>query len=180
MSIAPLDLDFLRTRAGSRRTGTILLGIGVVLTLIVAGRYADFKEERARWEDKVSDTRKLARRALPGLSASEVPSAELQAELRRANAVLDQLSLRWDRLFEDVESAVDANVALLGLQPDARGRVVTVEGEARHLDGLLAFLSRLESTRSLERVHLVSHEIRGNNPQRPLAFKVLAQWVSTP
>ena len=177
MKPAALGLEFARVPAVGRVPGTVLAGIGLAAALLLAGQFDELRQERDRWESRVSDTRRLARRALPQLSPGEAPRPEVLAELRWANGVLDQLSIAWNALFADVEGAVGGDIALLGLQPDARGRSVLVEGEARHLPGLLTFVARLEAAPSLERVHLVSHEVRASDPRRPVAFRIQATWT---
>jgi Tfp pilus assembly protein PilN len=172
-----LSLDFARSRAQAGTLATVVAAAGAVAALLVAGAWLDARQEQARWESRLEDTRRLAGRALPRLAPEAAASPQLQAELQAANAVLDQMSLGWGGLLDDVEAAVGADVALLALQPDARGRSVTIEGEARQMAALLELLTRLEATGSLEQVHLVQHETRVADPRRPVAFKIQARWT---
>lgn len=172
-----LHLDFERPAGQRRPWGTILLAIGALLATWVVLEYGDASEELARWEEKLSDTRRLAKRSLPSFALEEAPTAALAQELKDANVVLDRLALPWDGLFADIEAAVVPDVALLGVQPDTRGRLVNVEGEARDLKALLTFLARLEGAPGLVDAHLTRHEIRQNDPNRPLAFTIQAKWT---
>ncbi|MBI1397106.1 MAG: hypothetical protein GC151_14110 [Betaproteobacteria bacterium] len=178
MSARTLRMDFSRPRSSGRLLGSILLVAGIATGALLYGEYADLQAERARWADRLADTQRLARRALPSLAAEEAPSREVALEIGRANEVLDQLNLGWDRLFGDIESAVTPDVAMLGIQPNPRARSVTIDGEAKDLNGLLTFLARLEGTSSMDRVFLASHEVRTSDPQRPIDFKIQATWTS--
>lgn len=173
-----LDMDFATPQVRGRQFGTLLVVAGLVLAAVVYGRYAEVREDHDRWEARLSDTQRLARRALPGLVPEAAPSRELAQELRRANQVLDDLTLDWDGLFVDVESAVSADVALLGMQPKAGSGVVLIDGEARDWNALLTFLARLEATPRLSKAHLLTHEVRRTDPQQPVGFKVQATWTS--
>jgi hypothetical protein len=176
MTAPALQMNFASAPRRGKTVGTVLVGIAALLALLVAGEYEDTQTELARWQGKLDDTRRLAKRALPSLATEEAPSREVELELRRANVVLDQLSLAWDALFGDVEAAVTPDIALLAIQPDARNRTVVLDGEARNLNALLTLLARLEATGSLQGAHLLTHEIRTADPQRPMAFKVQATW----
>jgi len=172
-----LHLDFEHAPGRNLPWSTILLALGAVLATWVVLEYGSVSDELKRWEDKLSDTRRLAKRSLPSFATEEAPTAELAQELKAANAVLDQLSLPWDAVFADVEAAVIPDIALLGVQPDPRARLVNLEGEARDLTALLTFLARLEAAPALGEVHLKRHEIRLSDPNHPLAFTIQARWT---
>ena len=175
MTARTLNFDFERPVA-ARPWGTILLALGALVSVWVLVEYGDVADEVRRWEGKLEDTKRLARRSLPNFAVEDAPSAEQAQELKSANAVLDQLAAPWDNLFADIEGAAIADVALLGVQPDPRGRVVNLEGEARDLKALLTFLARLETAPALTDAHLTRHEIRQNDPNRPLVFTIRARW----
>lgn len=177
MALRTLQLDFQRPSGDRRAWGTVLLVIGALLGGWAWLEYDAARDELTRWEDKLSDTRRLARRSLPSFAVEDAPSATVAQELKDANLILDRLALPWDGLFADIEASVVPDVALLGIQPDARGHLVTLEGEARDLKALLTFLARLEAAPGLVDAHLTRHEIRQNDPNRPLAFTLQARWT---
>lgn len=175
MAARSLHFDFERPRT-ARPWGTILLAVGALLTTWALLDYGEVSDEIRRWDGKLADTKRLARRSLPSFAVEGAPSAGEAQALKAANIVLDQLAAPWDRLFADLEAASIPDVALLGVQPDPRTRVVNLEGEARDLKALLTFLARLEATPGLTDAHLTRHEIRANDPNRPLVFVIRAQW----
>lgn len=177
MALPGLDIDFVRTAAARSPVATLLLGIGALAALWVMAELADVRDEAARWESKLSDTKRMARRTLPSLAADDAPSRETALELKAANEVLDQLTLPWDALFADIEAAVTPDVALLAVQPDARNRVVVIAGEGRDLNAVLTFLARLDASAVLADTHLLSHEIKVDDRNRPMAFTIQARWT---
>jgi hypothetical protein len=180
MAARALHLDFIRPAPASRLVGTVLLAAGVLLVAWVLGEARALQEERDRWQVKREDTYRLAKRALPSLASPGTPSRETTEALKGANQILDQLTLPWDRLFRDLESAVVPDVAMLGIQPDPAKRRVTIAGEARNLAGLLTYLARLDATPELGDAHLTQHEVRINDPRRPIAFTIEARWMPRP
>lgn len=175
MATRTFHFDFERPVA-ARPWGTLLLALGALALTWVLLEYGEVSDEIRRWDGKLTDTKRLARRSLPSFAVEEAPTADEAQDLKAANLVLDQLALPWDALFADIETASIPDVALLGAQPDPRGRFVNLEGEARDLKALLTFLARLDATPGLTDAHLTRHEIRGNDPNRPLTFSVRARW----
>lgn len=175
MAARTLHFDFERPLP-ARPWGTILLALGAFVSAWALVEYGDVSAEIRRWEGKLADTKRLARRSLANFAVEEAPSAGEAQDLKSANLVLDQLAAPWDNLFADIEAATIPDVALLAVQPDPRGHFVNLEGEARDLKALLTFLARLETAPGLTDAHLTRHEIRANDPNRPLAFSVRARW----
>lgn len=159
-----LDLDLVPSRGPV--WGWILLGLAVVAV-------ADLG---ASWKSASTQAQAWAVRASPAEAAEE--GGESPEALRDAERVARSLTLPWDDLFRDVEESSDERVALLALQPDAGKREVAIAGEAKDYEALLAFVARLDRREGLRHVHLVRHEMREDDPQRPLAFTLLAGWES--
>lgn len=103
----------------------------------------------------------------------------LQRDVRFAEQVVQRLSLPWDELFAAIESASGDRIALLGVEPDSQRGEVRLTGEAADYKALLAYLGRLSQPGRLSGVHLVRHEIKADDPQRPLTFIVAAGWRTT-
>lgn len=159
-----LDLDLLPSRGPV--WGWLLLGLAV----------AAVADLGASWKSAEDEAQARTVRARPEVAAKgdrESPEA-----LRDAERVARSLTLPWDDLFRNVEEASDERVALLALQPDAGKREVAIAGEAKDYESLLAFVARLDRREGLRHVHLVRHEMREDDPQRPLAFTLVAGWES--
>jgi hypothetical protein len=100
----------------------------------------------------------------------------VREQIKKANAVLQVMNVPWGELFAAIESAENADVALLAVQPDARNSTVLIGGEARNLPAIFAYMQRLERTQRLRGAMLLSHEVKDKEPGQPVAFTLSAMW----
>lgn len=165
-----LDLDFARTRATP--AGWVLLGLATFVAVDTGMSYRQLASQVAAVE---------ARLDRHGGHGSRLARSEKdETALRDADRVARSLMLPWDSLFRSLEQATDERVALLALQPDARKREISISGEAKDYDAVLAFVTRLDQREGLRDVHLVRHELREDDPQHPMYFSILASWEGRP
>jgi hypothetical protein len=163
-----LDLDLRPTRPASR-AGWIVLGLALVALLDLGATLRQMDGELT-----AAQRGGAARgRAATGLAQGGKAGAEALGE---ADRIARSLTLPWDTLFRSVEEATDDRVALLALQPDPQKRELTISGEAKDYAAILAFVERLDGREALRDVHLVKHEIREDDPQRPTYFNIVASW----
>ena len=111
---------------------------------------------------------------------SPLDAQVLQQEVRQANDILQQLTLPWNALFQVLESTSEKQIALLAVQPDAAKHRVRLSGEAKNFDALLAYIARLEQSRVLNHVYLISHEVRTQDAEQPVRFALVANWTVQP
>ena len=166
-----LELDLVRRR--SRWPGWLLAAVGAMMAFDAATTWIGLQSDLAEIERQRSA--RFARAAAP-----EPMSEEMRREFEAARKLLLQLSLPWERLFRTIESAVDGDSALLAVEPDADKRTLQVTGEARDYLAVLNFVARLEQDRTLDRVHLLSHEVREDAPEQPTQFTLAATWRPAP
>ncbi|HSO06741.1 MAG TPA: hypothetical protein VLW45_05855 [Pelomicrobium sp.] len=163
-----LELDF---RARPPLWPVVALLAVAAFVLFDAGwRYAELRRELARLERPEADPAGGPRMAAAGPEAG--------AGVRAARNVIADLTLPWNTLFAGLERSLteDRDAALLALQPDTQKGLVNITGEARDYPSVLAFMVRLEAGRTVDGVHLLSHEVRQDDPQRPYVFRLAAQW----
>jgi len=172
-----LHLDFLHPAGPRFQVGAALLALGVVAAILVGWRYYALGRDVAELEERLADVKRLERRDFPRMRVSAGDAKVLAQEVGRANAVLASLTLPWDAMFGELESAASANVGLLAIQPEASGRQVRLVGEARSFEELLAYIGRLEATAGFANVLLATHELKAGGAQRPVAFALTAEWV---
>lgn len=168
-----VDLDFALT-SNSRRLGFSLLVIVVIATAKMLHVHASARHEVELLESRVTQ---FERR--PGGAKEErfaVSDATLR-DIRRANEVIDQITLPWERLFKAVDAAANNKVALLGITPDQKGGTVEVSGECVDLQTLFDYVKRLDQQSTLGRVYLLNHQVNAQDPQRPVRFTVTASWL---
>jgi len=175
--VRPLVLDF-EARGGELRAGRWVLALGVTLALACVARWWEVEDERSGWTLKVNDLQRLTQRKFNRIDERPADAKVLGLEIQRANAILGQMTVPWDDLFRDLESAAGDEVALLSVQPDAASRQVRIGGEAKHAAAMFAYIARLEEHPSLARVFLFTHELKPAGGQLPVAFMLVADWVA--
>ena len=169
-----LDLDFLAPARRARWPGLLLLAVSLALAAGLFDRYREVRHEMVRLETAVGLVSSERRPARP------IPKERLDEEAKNAEFVIRQLALPWASIVETIELAATRDVAILQLQPDAQQRLLRLTAEARHQQAMLEYLRRLTATPALAEVHVVSHQIRIDDPQRPIQFAVQASLRSTP
>ena len=176
MGLPALALDFKYTPRRWR-------WLGIALLIIGAGWVAQAANQARTLTGQIEfAATRLETLTRHGKIKSEQPvdAQALQQEIRQANDILQQLALPWNALFQAVESASENEIALLAIQPDAAKRIVRIGGEAKNLQALLAYITRLEQSHVLNRVYLTSHEIRTQDAEKPVRFTLVADWTVRP
>lgn len=163
----PIDLDFVRRR----RTWPVwlMLALAALISTDVGVGYVQLRGELRDGGRRADDAG-----ALP--VSQEPVSEQTQREQDAARRILQELALPWESLFRSVEAAAGEDVALLSIEPDAGKGLVRITGEARDYLAALNFMVRLDEEKTLTRIHLTSHEIREDAPQRPYGFALAGHW----
>lgn len=170
-----IELDFQR-RSIASPLGWALLAAGLLLAGVLWALQQRIDAQTAR------DAQELARlrpeqggevRQAPLSKADSLAQQASLAEMRRVSAALN---LPWNGLFATLEALPLKDVALLGLTPDARKRLLRISAEARNLEAMLEFHQRLEDSDGLSDVSLLDHEVLVQVAERPIRFNLLATW----
>jgi hypothetical protein len=173
----PIVIDFRRRRPLLGGTGLALLAAGLIAAVYVASVQRGLAEQLRAAEQKMGSLERAGARTKVVRSDD---GAALQLEVRQANEILHQLALPWDSLFQAIESSRAQDVALLAVQPDAVRRMVRLSGEARNLGALLGYIDRLGKSGVLSDVYLLQHELRSQDPDKPVQFALVANWSPRP
>ncbi|HEY7240916.1 MAG TPA: PilN domain-containing protein [Burkholderiales bacterium] len=160
-----LALDFVH-RPRSPWPARLLLAVALAVSLDVALSYRSLSSAVALNEATLARTQP---RSAPGRKVS----AE---ELAAVRETVERLGTPWDRLFAALESAATDQVALLGIQPDPKAGTVVISGDSKDYLAALSYVLNLSRSDALDRVQLVRHEVKANDPQSPVAFAVSAGW----
>ena len=164
----------------ARLARTVILATGMALLATSGTILVQRWHTLAALRTQAEDLRLLTKRSAGALRARAGDSPEIEAEIRRANAVLEGLNLPWPQLLDAIESTRSENVALLSIQPDVRQRTVRLTAEAKSLGDALDYARRLGSHPRLKAVHFVNHEIVQQDPQKPVRVQLLAEWRREP
>ena len=173
--LQPLRIDFAK-RAGSAPAGRLaLLLLGAAAMTVAVTAFQDIQARTARLE---SEFGRIKRPSATG--AGTAGAAKLGETVKRANAVARELARRWDRVFAAIEAARDPEVGLLAIEPDASKGIVRLTAESKSKNAMLRYLTRLQDQQPLQRVLLEHHEVRTEEPERPVRFVVSGQWEESP
>jgi len=52
-----------------------------------------------------------------------------------------------------------------------------ITGQAKNMESTLSYIKRLEEIEGLSQVYLLKHQIDQSDPNKPVGFTILAQWV---
>jgi hypothetical protein len=173
MTMRRLELDYVAPPRAPRAPGLVVLAIALATAGTLVERYREVRSELERLE--------AAQRLLgPQQAARPIPRARLEEEAKSVEAVLRQLALPWGAIIESVEGATTGDVAILQLQPDAQQRQLRLGAEARTRQAMLEYLQRLAAAKGLAEVHVVSHQVQTEDPNRPVQFTVQALLKDAP
>ena len=170
----PIQLDFAGGRRGLSLTGGLLLALGVAAAVAVLLEYRLMAEHRAGLELRLS----AVNHANTPATSPRDATADARIAVSAQQAATD-LATPWTLLLSELEQASkesQGQVALLGVEPDHAKHNVRVSAEARTLALALAYVQRLQSSRSLEYPMLDRHEIRADDAQHPVRFELTGEW----
>jgi hypothetical protein len=169
-----LELDYVAAARRPLWLGVLILAVslGIGAELFARYRAAQLELERLRAAASLVGPERRPARA--------VPKERLDEEVRAAEAVVRQLTLPWAALVQTIERAATREVAILQLQPDAQTRVLRLTAEARSREAMFDYVRRLGAARTLSDVHIVSHQVQLDAPQRPIQFAVQAAIKAAP
>ncbi len=92
------------------------------------------------------------------------------------NAAIQQLNLPWSDVFDAIEEATPASIALMSIEPDAKKQLLKGEAEALNSDDMIAYIEQLKKVALFSHVDLVKHEVNEQDQFRPIRFEFEAQW----
>jgi hypothetical protein len=176
----PVSVDFLRKPGAPSATGVAFLLAGALAAAMSVSWYVSVSGDVEKLETTAGEMKRMTRRVPGRMTESPRDARETQQEVRIANQIVRQMTLPWDRLFSELEVAASKEVALLAVQPDVASRQVRISGEAKTFKAMLDYSRRLEQTDMLGEVILLGHEVRSQDPQRPVAFSLSAGWSERP
>lgn len=169
-----LRLDYQDRMRPFPWAGVALLALGLAISALAGIYYQGLAGKAAYWEARGGQVKN----AENGLSDGVTSSTAL--EIKHANEVLNKIDLPWDKLFQAVESSSGKDVALLAMEPDAEKRQMRISGEARNIEEVLDYIGRLSGQKVFSSVYLHSHQVRMQDPEKPVRFSLVAAWEETP
>jgi Tfp pilus assembly protein PilN len=178
--MARFRIDFLPRPPRARRTGAVVLGLGLLVAAAGAWSVQTLRAERVAVQSEIE---RIAAARAPrnrGALAEAAVPPERQREIMLANRIAGGLNRPWSGLFDAVERSAVDGVVLLALQPDPVEGTLRLTGEARALTPVLDYLVVLQQQSVLAEVRLESHETQQQAAQRPVRFVAAARWQVRP
>ncbi|MFC6522443.1 hypothetical protein ACFQAT_24695 [Undibacterium arcticum] len=135
-SVIGIDFAPASIRRSIARTGlwAWLIGTAGLLLCVGAAMIAsELMQQRSALKSELRQTQTaLAARALRQPAATQLATqlATSVAQALAVNGAIAQLNLPWRDVFESIESATPATIALLALEPDAKKQLVKGWAEA--------------------------------------------------
>ena len=171
-----LELDYQRKPSNITLLGVTVCILAVALLALMIFQYRQLSEQSQIVE---TELRKIERRinSQADDTGTRHDARTLAREIKQANKVLKMLGLRWDSIFGAVAAAHRKGVALLALAPDPDKRIVKISAEAENFSVMLDYVKRLEEQPALGEVYLQSHNLQKRDPQKPVRFVVMADWL---
>ena len=161
-----IELDFIRRAPRSRWAGRVLLACAL-------GLAGDLAFSTVRLARTLGENEAIVARAQRKRPAGAPASAD---EVALARDTVERLALPWSKLFAALEAAASEQVALLAIEPDTKSGTVKISGDSKDYLAALGYVLNLSKADALSHVQLVRHEVKQNDPQRPVAFSITAAW----
>lgn len=176
MKAPAVMLDFAAPRVRVTLSGLLLLLLGLGAAVAACLEYRAVEMRRAGLELKLAATLRHVQRN-PAAGARAVRQNEDAAK------IVGELSTPWTAVLADLEIASRdsaGRVSVLSIEPDAEKHRVRISAESRDLSEALAYLGKLQESRSLRYPMLDSHEVVADDKDHPVRFAMSAQWRDLP
>lgn len=154
-----------------KRVGALILTLLIVMLLWNFYRTAwSFGELRRLRTDISSYENKLNSRPS---GVSEKDYTRLLSRIGFYNEVIGRKSFSWMGLLDQVESATTDGIAFSALAPDKKTGILKIDGRARSFAHLRTFLDKLEDSKALTSVMLLTHsEIAAGEKTKGIQFSI--------
>ena len=170
-----LGLDFQPRRPGL--LAIILLLAGGLLCVDAWREDSALRERLDEVETHLAQARHRAERLAAGRRDSRPDNVFTVEENKALRQTIATIRIDWEKLYQSIDAAISEEVSLLAIRPSVSGKSVQIAGEARDMAATLAFVEALRREPLLH-VALQSHQIKQNDPQRPIVFEVAATWLN--
>jgi Tfp pilus assembly protein PilN len=159
--------------------GVLAGGFALIILVMIALYFVRLRDQVDELENYIArTTMKKAARA-SNVPTTEKGRIEQTLEVKNANEVLHHLSVPWEALFKGVESSGGNKITLLSLEPDFEKKQVKISGEAENYNTVMSYLTELGEQQVFDAVFLQNHDIRQEDPDKPVRFTLLANWRDT-
>ena len=108
------------------------------------------------------EVKRLEAQGVQGVQAkARTALAALPAQVEAYNRILTAGAFSWTGLLVELEASLPPNVGLTGIQPDQASGAVVLQGVAKSLADITAFVALLEQRPAFRDVFLMRHNEQG-------------------
>jgi Tfp pilus assembly protein PilN len=113
--------------------------------------------------------------AAAGLTLSTEDMTKVRMDVAFINQLADKRAFLWTQLLSDLEATVPVFVAIGSVKVNFQESIVSINGVAKDLTALNAFISNLQKHEAFRKAVLVNHHVHenengeGGRPGRPQA-----------
>jgi hypothetical protein len=162
----------------SRILGIVLLAGSIIFAAYLTNQYISLSKKADELEDKLARARHHQSQTDHTDNAhQEVTPPALSSEVAEDNRINHQLDLPWEELFNAIESTPHEHIAILGIEPDVESASIKISAEAKEATDIVYFIEDLNKTSTIKDTHLISHQIKLQDPQKPVDFVIEATWA---
>ena len=109
---------------------------------------------------------------------SEAESARQKNRIRFYNEIIERKSINWLDLLGLIEDVTPAGIALSSLSPGKKQEELKLDGHARSFQVLQKYLEKLEASKNLTNVLLLSHQnMVAGEKERGVQFSITCKVV---
>lgn len=184
LKVAPaINLDFIQSQIYLKWSwlGLVILIMGLLTTYTA---WTTHQKIIAQQADVTLALQDVERQKNQNLTIKTIKDRKLKSninpikpeQIKELMLTTSALNMPWNRLLDGLEQSSVADVAVLGLQPDAKKKLLTLSGEAKNLPVVLAYIDRLEKQPMLDKVILQKHNVSETDKDKPVRFTLLANW----
>ena len=173
-----LNLDYRQDHRLSQYSAYFLLGLCALIGSIVFIHYTSASTENANLSALIDKVEGVSQ-SKGSLSKQAQLNPEAQKELILfSNQVINKLNMPWGDLFQSLDKANSAEIALLGIEPNLKKGVIKLSGEAKNFKALFDYMRGLNNKSGMAKVYLIEHKINDQDPDQPIHFTLEASWTS--
>jgi hypothetical protein len=180
IDFGPSFLGWLMGHASSPpwRVGTLLLSVVALVMLcgVFWSEWAWQNEAQAMEANLQAARAQVQAHERAALAGKPVVQELTVVQRRRLDDLVQQLNTPWPSIFDLVERTKVVDVALIGLEPNAKSQSMRLTLEGKGLEELYAYTTRLSQTPEVAQVQLLRHERQDNAPQQPVRLTADVQW----
>jgi len=173
-----MHLDFIQPRRPASPWGWVLLGFGLLLcAALLQWRYGTLEPQLQTERKQLHNLQRD--RATPSVAAGRLSDKQLKEDWIFASKVALELSAPWSELLTVFEGASKQPVALLSVELDGVRQDVLINAEARNYEAMLNYYRYLQQQALLTSVALQAHQVNQQDQDKPVRFRITAQWERT-